>query len=88
MSTTTTPPASDDRPWHHSENPFEAMYQHFTAKMHGTATSAEVSSLKAEIAALEQRLATALAAPTSKPAANPLPAPKPAEPLAATTPAA
>ena len=84
MSTTTTLPASDDRPWHHSTNPFEAMFQHFTA----------------EIAALKKAAAVAAPAPAPaavvppRPPVTPAPAapaatPRPAEPgLAATPPAA
>lgn len=59
MSSTT---GSDVRPWHGHDNPFEALFQHIETKTKGQATSEEVSSLKAEIAALEQRLAPAVPA--------------------------
>ena len=56
------------RPWHGAgaENPFEALYQDLLAKVSavgkGLPSASDVSELKAQIAALEQRLVGAKAA--------------------------
>ena len=85
MSDTTTK-TDARRPWHGTDNPFEALYQWVSTEIGHAGSSPEVVALRADVAslrqqlgALEQRLVTAL-----KPPAPPVPAtpivlpPKPA----------